>query len=83
MAKSRQKNIGKAWQLEKGKTTYFHSGIETSGEIPRRCDEKMTMIRYENGDNPCLIHKGNIEKFGLDTMNNPQRAYPAIQLYFH
>ncbi len=37
-------------------------------------DEKMSMIRYENGDNPCLIHKGNIEKFGLVTMSNPQKS---------
>ncbi len=62
--------MAKHGNLKKAKQLTF---TETN-EIPRRCDEKMTMIRYENGDNPCLIHKGNIETFGLDTMNNPQKS---------
>jgi hypothetical protein len=43
-------------------------------------DEKMTMIRYENGDNPWLIHKGTIEKLGLDTMNNPQKSISGVTI---
>jgi hypothetical protein len=65
--------------MAKSKTTYFHSGVETSGEIPQKVMKKMKMIRNENGDCslswPFHIRVRVFVKynFRLDAVNNPPK----------
>jgi hypothetical protein len=50
------RNLGidvKSWQLRKSKATYFPSKVEQVVKFLEG-DEKMMMIRDENGDDPCL-----------------------------